>query len=223
MRHKALNFFVFTVLAICLSMLGCDKPASSPAPSPKSASGVSMASGYEIKPVVRYGGKTLTYEQYNIARYRQTQNTPGKVMHLYVVSLFSGDVIFYDTVFGKTTSGGKRNMPKNVAAGQYAYSYGGDGNNHRGYGMVFESGGQKYFTSELIQDDGTFGDSNPYLHYSNARGIIRKLYVPDMALVIESETVMRFPKILVNLMYPDQPDKQYDGPTEGVEAPGGDK
>ncbi len=94
------------VFVLALAAASCEgrKP-------PTSTSGVRKA-----QVAVEVGSNGLTVEQENIARRLKADNTIGSIKHLYVISAYSGQVIFYSTVKGKITSGNKRLTPGTVAA-----------------------------------------------------------------------------------------------------------
>lgn len=159
---------------------------------PTSTSGVSKAT-INIKPTFQFEGRAVTAEQFNIMTRQKRANTVGSIKHLYVVSAFSGDVIIYSTVKGKVTSSGKRLTPKLVTAqdGQYV------SNAHNG--IPVDIGGMTYYTSEVLQDDGSYGSSNAYLYWVDARGAGHEQYVTGGTFVHVSDVPMNFPKIILNL------------------------
>jgi hypothetical protein len=74
---------------------------------------------------------------------------------------------------GKVTSSGKRLSPYSVAAG----AGGGGAANLDHYGIPVSVGGRKYRTTEVLQDDGTYGSSMPYLYWWDTNGVYRQAYV----------------------------------------------
>lgn len=101
-----------------------------------------------------------TIEQKNIAERLKRDNNVGSVKHLYVISPFSGQVILYSTVKGKVTSSGKRLTPNTVAQ-----------NLSRAVGVQgidIQLNGRYYTTSEVLQDDGTYGSSCEYIYWFDA-------------------------------------------------------
>lgn len=112
----------------------------------------------------------LTVEQKNVKERLEEDNRPGSVKHLYVVSAYTGDVIFYSTVSGKVTSSGKRLTPLTVAAqdGQYVDS--------GLQGIQVHVQGRTRSTSEVLQDDGTYGSSIDYLFWWDTRGAYHQHY-----------------------------------------------
>src|SRR6185436_8733655 len=83
----------------------------------------------------------------------------------------------YSTVRGKVTSSGKRLTPKTVVVG--------DGHEaHRYYGFDAVGGRE---TSEVLQDDGTYGDSVEYVFWFDARGVYHQHYLGDEILHISDQ------------------------------------
>lgn len=165
---------------------GC---APSPKNAPQSASGVAQA-----RVVVETGSDGLTAEQRNISQRVQLESAPGSIKHLYVISAYSGDVILYSTVDGKVTSSGKRLTPTTVAAsdGQYVDA------DHQG--IPVRIGGRNLRTTEVLQDDGTYGSSEPrYLYWFDVRGNYHQHYVTGGAMVHISDVPIAWPKVILNL------------------------
>jgi hypothetical protein len=106
----------------------------------------------------------LSTEQNNIKRRIELENTPGSIKHLYIVSTETGQVLVYSTVKGKVTSSSKRLLPSSVrASGGVAFSV--------------KIGENTFYTNEVMQDDGTFGSSIPYLYWWDAQDRYHQHYV----------------------------------------------
>lgn len=182
-----LRSIVIVSIVLCVS---CDR-AKTIAPQ-KTNAGVQQAA--VTREVVKTDSAGRTAEQRNILRKLKEDNQPGAVKHFYVFSAFSGDCIIYSPVDGKVTSSGKRLTPTSVAAidGQYVHgSYG---------GMPVTVGGLAKRTSEVIQDDGTFGHSIAYLFWTDTRGVNHKHYVAGGQIVhIASEPMRLATKPIVDL------------------------
>jgi hypothetical protein len=165
----------FLTLSLCFSFVGADTDGcDSNTPAPVSASGVSKASVQ-----VPRGSDGLTTEQRNIAERLKKDNEPGAIKHLYVISAFSGKVLIYSTVRGKVTSGGKRLTPTKVET----YSYQGGGNG----GFAVPIGNSTQTTTEVLQDDGTYGTSGDYLFWFDSRGIYHQQYATDCIIHISDQ------------------------------------
>ncbi|CAN5270042.1 hypothetical protein BH11CYA1_BH11CYA1_33240 [soil metagenome] len=106
-----------------------------------------------------------TFEQDNIAERYNRDNKPGSVKHFYVLSPKTGSVILYSTVQGKITSGGKRLTARSSIE---KYSCGKDCTHYEGMRILI--GGEVQITTEMMQDDGTFGSSVPYFYWFDTNG-----------------------------------------------------
>lgn len=122
-----------------------------------------------------------TVEQKNIARRIVADNEPGSIKHLYLISPFTGDVLFYSSVKGKVTSGGKRLKPKMAAA----YYNTGDGSTST-------------YTQEVMNDDGTFGSSSEYIYWWDAYGTYHQ-EMPGGAIVHVASRPLRVKKAVINI------------------------
>jgi len=169
------------VLAVMLIVVGCDAPRAN---EPKSASGVQKANVQ-----VQTQASGLTIEQENISARLKEDNKPGSIKHLYVISAYSGQVIIYSTVKGKVTSSGKRLNPYEVTgSGEY-------------HGDHFEIniGGQSHRTKEVLQDDGTYGSSDPYVYWWDTKGIYHQHYVSGGQIIHVSNQPLVVKGIIINM------------------------
>lgn len=128
-----------------------------------------------------------TAEQLSVASKLQKENVIGGLQYVYVLSPYSGEIIYLDTAQGKVTSSGKRNSPKTVAAG---YESAGDFSSP--YGIGVQIGGENYVTSEVLGDDGTYGDSCEYLYWTSTDGSFHRQYVTAGVVIHVSDRPMRF-------------------------------
>jgi hypothetical protein len=165
-------------LTASLVFSGCDLDAPTP---PKSDSGVTKATAR-----VATGSDGLTTEQRNVKARVEEDNKLGAIKHLYVVSPMTGDVLLYSTVKGKVTSGGKRLSPTSIVVGS-------SGEWQRD-GYPFG----RSVTSEVLQDDGTYGSSNPYIFWWDIRGVYHQHFIGSAELHVSSEP-LNFPKVVLNL------------------------
>lgn len=163
-----------TLLGIML-FVGCDTSRQSA--SQTAASGVKRA-----KTTVEVGSDGLTVEQRNVKDRLAVDNKPGSIKHLYLVSPFNGRQIFYQTVKGKITSSGKRLTPKTVSPQS-------TGDQLDYMGMPVTIGEYQHYTSEVLQDDGTYGDSAEYIYFWNENGQYFQLYVGGLAVVISDQPI----------------------------------
>ncbi len=178
-------FLALLLATGALLLAGCDAPAGD---SPTSTTGVKMATA---KVAVQSSG--LTVEQENIKRRLEAENMPGAIKHLYVISAYSGDVLIYSTVKGKVTSSGKRLSPYSVAAmdGEYC------GNEHEGIGVRI--GGSLHATGEVMQDDGTYGNSIHYLYWWDSQDRYHQHYIAGGQIVHVGDQPLAVGKVVINL------------------------
>lgn len=151
---------------------------------PKSASGVSITS---VKVPVGSDGKTA--EQRNVGERLVEDNKIGSIKHLYVISAYSGQVIIYSTVRGKVTSGGKRLTPTTVL---------GDTQGTNAWFNV-NIGGSRMATSEVLQDDGTYGHSGDYIFWWDTKGVYHQHYNSGGQIVHISNQPLAVKGIIINM------------------------
>jgi len=154
--------------------------------SPKSASGVTKAN---IK--IETGSDGLTTEQRNIKKRLEMDNQPGVTKYLYIVSAYSGQVILYSTVQGKITSSGKRLTPKSVVVGTNG--------EYQRPGFSVHIGGNEMVTSEVLQDDGTYGDSGEYLYWFDTSGNYYQYYVTGGSIPVVSTKPLSPKSVVINV------------------------
>lgn len=161
-------------LLVFILLTGCVEPQTV-----ESASGVKMAT---TKVDTDSNGNTI--EQRNIKERLARDNKPGSVKFLYVVSPFTGDLIFQSTVKGKVTSSSKRLTPSDLvetdARGQNLWKR-------------IEIDGRFYETSQNPGDDGTYGDSIPYLYWFDQNSVYHQAYIGG-AIVHITDQPMTFYK-----------------------------
>ena len=180
---------VVAIIAITAGMIfgsinGCDIVANKPT----SSTGITKA---EAKVVV--GSDGLTAEQRNIKSRLEEDNKPGAIKHLYVISAYSGQVVIYSTVREKVSSSGKRLSPYSVTStdGQYVDS--------DFYGMAISVNGKSHHTSEVLQDDGTYGSSVEYIYWYDTRGIYHQHYIQGGQIVHISSQPLAVKSIIINM------------------------
>lgn len=173
---------IFLVL-FGLMFAGCQIESNA---TPQSSTGVKKATA---KVVTQSNG--LTVEQNNIKKRIETENNPGTIKHLYIMSAYSGQVIVYSTVDGKVTSSGKRLTPyKSASNGDIRGS---------DDGFKVQIGGKSVWTQEVLQDDGTYGSSIPYLYWWDSKGIYHQHYVSGGQIVHISETPLPVKSVTINM------------------------
>ena len=168
---------------------GCDVQ---PSAQPQSASGVKKAT---VQVPTNPDG--LTTEQQNIRERLLEDNKPGSVKHLYVISAYSGQVIIYSTVRGKVTSGGKRLTPTSIYT---------QDNQTVGFEVQFPNG--RKFTTEVLQDDGTYGQSAEYLYWWDTKGVYHQHYVSGGQIVHVSNQPLAVKGIIINMELTQKPEAE---------------
>ena len=159
------------------------------------AQGVVSSSGVrpthvEVRPNPATGRTT---EQENIAgRYKQ-DNKPGSVKHFYVLSPKTGAVILYSTVEGKVTSGGKRLTPRSSIE---KYDCGKDCTHYEGMRVLI--GGEVQITTEMMQDDGTFGSSVPYFYWFDSNGRYHQHFFTEGQVIAVLDQPLVGKRVIIN-------------------------
>lgn len=172
---RSLASLVLVIGAACL-LAGCE-----PDNAPQSSSGVTKATVHvNVDP-----NTGLTVEQSNIAGRLKMDNTPGSVKHLYIIAPESGQVIIYSTVQGKVTSSGKRLSPKTV--------------NGSTRGFNVQIGNETHYTSEVLQDDGTYGDSAEYIYWFDAQGRYHQHYFTGGQIIHISDYPVQVHGVIINM------------------------
>jgi hypothetical protein len=178
---------LYTYCILCLINCSDNTPEIT-----KSSSGITKATVH-----VNVGSDGLTSEQRNIRDRLIEDNKPGAIKHLYVISAYSGQVIIYSTVRGKVTSSGKRLTPTTVS-GEYEGTY------HYG-GFLLDIGGTSVYTNEVLQDDGTYGNSSSdYLYWWDAKGNYHQHYIQGGQIIHISDQPIGVKSITINMEVPQQ-------------------
>ncbi len=134
----------------------------------------------------------LTVEQKNIRDRLEEDNKPGAIKHLYVISAYSGQTLIYSTVQGKVTSGGKRLTPMTTMGDT-------DGTWPKDSAMSVDINGTSRWTTEIIQDDGTYGNSMNYLFWFDSKGIYHQHYVSGGQIVHISAEPLAVKSVVINM------------------------
>ena len=190
-----------SILACSFLISGCD--AIRERAKPKSTSGVKKATAH-----VKVGGDGNTNEQRNVLKRLEKDNQPGSIKHLYVISAMSGQTIIYSTVKGKVTSSGKRLTPSSVAAsdGQYVGS--------SFNGVPINIGDRSLRTTEVLQDDGTYGSSVPYLYWTDTKGIYHQHYVSGGQILHVSSEPLSVGRVMINMEMSKAPGSEAEAEVE---------
>ena len=186
MKHFKSIGTILLVLTFSLFLVNFDCTQSVPANTPVSSSGVQKQT---VTVKTDLNGHTI--EQNNVAQRLAEDNQPGAVKHLYIISAYSGQTLIYSTVKGKVTSSGKRLTPVTVAASQ---------SSQYDCGVRVDIDGNVYRTSEVLQDDGTYGSSVEYLYWWDTKGIYHQQYVTGgMILHISSQPLAGVKSVVLNM------------------------
>lgn len=166
------------IAAIVIAPIACR-----PAPPSATDTGITKASAN-----IQTGIDGLTVEQRNVKKRLEVDNLPGSVKHLYVFSAFSGQVLIYSTVDGKVTSSAKRLSPAIVSSGgDYPDS------------IPVRIGNSNYHTPEVLQDDGTYGSSVPYLYWFDTKGNYHQHYVGGGQIVHVSDEPLAVTDVVIRI------------------------
>lgn len=128
----------------------------------------------------------ITVEQRNVARRLLEDNQPGATKEFYSFSPLTGDALFHATVAGKVTSSGKRLSPTTITS------------TNTSHGMSIRIGGILFGTEEVIQDDGTYGDSVPYIYFFDQEDNYYQYFFTGGQIIHISSAPMRLRKPPIN-------------------------
>lgn len=174
---------------LALGMLGAkndgDADGCGGANTPRATSGVTKATTR-----VRVDAEGLTVEQKNVRDRLASDNLPGSIKHLYVISPYSGQVIVYSTVRGKVTSGGKRLTPSSVQ---------GCSQNVRGRGFDVDFGNDTECTDEVLADDGAYGSSSDYIFWFDTKGVYHQHMMTGGQIIHVSSEPLAVKGIIINM------------------------
>jgi hypothetical protein len=162
------------LLAACFTFCGFDDSCNQP----RSSSGLTKTT---VK--VPTGPDGLTVEQRNASRRLLEDNKPGSIKHLYIISPYSGQVILYSTVNGKVTSSHKRLTPSTV----------------QGMGFMIDFAGNQQSTTEVLGDDGTYGDSGDYIYWWDVRGTYHQHFLTGGQIVHVSSQPIPIKSVIINV------------------------
>jgi len=178
---RLLTALLFTALSV--SVLGCEEASQTSDPNEVQR----VETEVEVDPTT---GRTV--EQQNIEDRLLLDNDPGAIKHLYVISAYSGQVLLYSTVRGKVTSSGKRLTPyeSSGCSGDYC---------SRGEVDAVRIRGAEFYTTEIMQDDGTYGSSISYLFWWDAQGRYHQHYVSGGQILHISDQPIRVPDVVIRL------------------------
>jgi hypothetical protein len=110
-----------------------------------------------------------------------------------VIAPKTGTVILYSTVRGKVTSAGKRLTPVTTIG---SYSCGKDDTCYDGQRAII--GGASVLTTEIEQDDGTYGSSAPYIYWWDSHGRYHQHFFTDDQIIQISDQPLAVRNIVIN-------------------------
>lgn len=168
------------VLIGCIYVFsGCSTPRQ-----PVASSGVRPT---QVEVPLNAEGRTI--EQENIRDRLLMDNKIGSIKHLYVISAYSGQTLIYSTVKGKVTSSGKRLSPTSVVVGA-------SGERRR---PGYATGSDDMVTSEVVQDDGTYGSSIPYLYWWDTKDVYHQHYISGGQIIHISDQPISVKGVIINM------------------------
>lgn len=144
------------VACLLVSLGGCDQQE------PTSTSGAK-----KVTTTVPIGPDGMTIEQRLVERRLKEDNKIGAIKFAYCGSAMTGGVIYQSTVEGKVVSSGKRLSPRSI---DYTGGTSLDG-------FAIEIGGKTHYTKEILSDDGTYGESIPYLFWWDVDSTYYQQYI----------------------------------------------
>jgi hypothetical protein len=184
MRKILFYVLAFGSLFILMSNSECGTPSGG---TPLSNSGVRKANV-----TIKTDGNGNTIEQKNIAERYKRDNDFGAIKHLYIISAYSGQVLLYSTVKGKVTSSGKRLTPISVVdnGGEYIKA---------SYAFDVNIGGHPCRTTEVLQDDGTYGSSIDYLFWFDSKDVYHQQYITGGMILHISDQPLSVKSVVINV------------------------
>lgn len=134
------------------------------------------------------GPDGLTTEQRHIIRRLEETNQPGAIYQFYSISSITGDPFISSTVAGKVVSSGKRLNPYTVeSTGDWLD------------GFPLKIGDWSGTTTEVLQDDGSYGESIQYLFWYDVNDIYHQHYPSDGQMIIVSSQPLKAKQAEIDL------------------------
>lgn len=188
-RSSLFGGLILAVAGIaCLFLTGCGGCSKSNPQPAVSAGGVRQASTE-----VHTDANGHSVEQTNIIERLKRDNEPGAIKHLYVISTYSGQTLIYSPVRGKVTSSTKRLTPSSMATAYHS----GTGWNESG--LAFNVSGEKHYTGEVIQDDGSYGSSGEYLYWFTPDGRYHQHYLSGGQIVHIADQPLNVKAVIITI------------------------
>lgn len=139
----------FALVLAAFILVACDLP-----PKQKQVSSSGAEQVYSGKVAKNSRGRTV--EQQSIDDRIKVTTDPTKIMWIHLIAL-DGKIVKRMAVRNKVTSSGKRLEPTHAVSNPNS-------------GSTPPKAGDWYFTDELIQPDGTYGHSDPYIFWFDPVG-----------------------------------------------------
>ena len=177
------TIWVLMILFV-IAVAGCGPEGTTPAPTP-------IVTKANVKVSLDKDG--LTVEQKHVAKRLIEDNKPGAIKHLYLISPYSGQVILYSTVDGKVTSSEKRLTPRTVGCNSGTDTW----RENEGISTEIPNEGTKN-SPEVLGDDGTYGDSYPYIYWWDTKGRYHQV-IPGNCVVLVTDSPLVTNKVTIDL------------------------
>jgi len=158
-KMKRLILLVALPLSLSTLMTSCDDPVQTRLPQESSSGAITMNISKEFH--IPTNADDNTTEQQNILDQKKITSDPTKILWMHLVDM-NGRMYLRTPVRCKVTSSGKRLEPTSCSAGMA------NGQGIDTYYGAKTPGGQR--TTELIQIDGTYGNSDPYVYWFDPYG-----------------------------------------------------
>jgi hypothetical protein len=122
-----------------------------------------------------------------------SKETYEKIRHLYIISIRTGTVLIYSPVKGEVISSGKRLTPRTLDSAGVTT-------------LPIQIGKKNYYTTEIPDRDGLYGESMEYIYWRDGQGVKHKHYrsanemihISDQKLPIATKTIkINFEKIKI--------------------------
>ena len=180
---------IMAVIVLSVCFMGCTEQVQ---PQAMSDAGVQKATV-----TVQVDADGHTNEQNNIIKKYALDNDPATIRYVYVISPMTNKVMLKMTMKGKVTSSGKRLTPNTVDGLAFeSESY------NVPYANIVSIGGHSFKTSEVEQDDGTYGSSAEYLYGFSMDGSMQQIYVGGSTVVVSTKPLTIQDGVL-NMQYVD--------------------
>lgn len=179
---------LFLVIAAVAMVSGCTNYNAN-----GTDTGVKEAHVGTLPLVTEKDGSQVTVGQDLIIKRTHIDNQPGNVKYLAIVSAYSGDVIFSDTLVGQVMPDGKRLLPETISGSPWG--------NNNGHFVVFINN-TPWYTDETPNPDGTYGTSPcEYFYYERPDGQQREIFLTGgMMPIISTSPIDDFGQVNMHVV-----------------------